>query len=98
MFDETILNAAVASVFCNKAATWTSPAGAVGIMVALTVLPIYDETTFKIMGESITAGCPYGPIATMARGDTLVIGAATYKVLSMLDDEAGWATITLEKQ
>jgi len=98
MFDESALNTAVASVFCNKAAVWTSPAGTVGIMVALTVLPIYDETTFKIMGESITAGCPYTPIAAMQRNDTLTIGAVTYNVLAVTHDSADWATIALEKQ
>jgi hypothetical protein len=87
------LTEAVAGTFCDKSATW----GAVTIDVALTIEPTYDEETFRLVGELITADTLAENVATMKRGDAVTIDSVGYSVLSVFRDGSGWAKITLEK-
>ncbi len=97
-FNTDALNQAVAAVFCDKPATWISASGSIPVNAALAVAPAYNESGFRVAGESITADCLMGEIATMKRTDLLVIETVTYRVLAVQPDSTGWATIILEKQ
>ena len=98
MFDENLLNKAVAGAFCNRTATWITPAG------TRTIRVIFDSATaeltedFTAIGdEVITAECESSTVAGMNRKDTLVILSVTYSVLNVQPDGNGWSVITLEK-
>jgi len=97
-FNTDILNQTIAAVFCDKSATWISASGSIPVQAALTVAPEYDESGFRIAGESITANCLMSEITTMKRTDRLIIDAISYSVLAVQPDSTGWATIILEKQ
>lgn len=97
-FNADALNQAVAKVFCDKPATWVSASGSISVQAALTVAPAYNESGFRIAGESITADCLMSEIASMKRTDRLIIDAIAYSVLAVQPDSTGWATIILEKQ
>ena len=97
-FNTDVLNQIVAAVFCDKSATWMSSSGIIPVNAALTVAPEYNESGFRIAGESITADCLMSEITTMKRTDLLIIDAISYSVLAVQPDSTGWATIILEKQ
>ncbi len=97
-FNTDVLNQTIAAVFCDKAAMWISAAGSIPINAALTVAPEYNESGFRIAGESITADCLMSEVTAMKRTDRLIIDAVSYSVLAIQPDSTGWATIILEKQ
>jgi hypothetical protein len=43
------------------------------------------------------AGCKTADVSGIARGDSLVVGSTTYKVLKVQSDETGWTTLFLGK-
>jgi hypothetical protein len=93
VFDVSVLNTAVAGAFCDKTAIW----GAATISIALTIDETFDEETYRIAGESITADCLASSVTAMKRGDSLTIDSVSYSVLAVHRDGSGWAKITLEK-
>jgi len=98
MFDEGLLNKAVAAVFCNRTATWTTPSGTREISVLFDSATAQMTEDFTAIGdETITAECESSTVAGMNRKDTLVILNVTYSVLNVQPDGNGWSVITLEK-
>lgn len=53
-----------------------------------------DMTPLSISGR---AGCKTADVTGAKRGDTVVAGGVTYKVLKVHSDETGWTTLFLGK-
>lgn len=98
MFDDALLNAAVAKQFCNKQASWVTASGATAIAVLLDSAPANPvEGVISVGDELITAECESKTVVGMTRKQQLIIEQVTYGILDVSHDANGWATLYLEK-
>ena len=95
--DWTILNNAVASIFCDTLAVWDS--GITQVNLQLAIEPKHSEIgEIYAAGNSeiVVAGCPAHLVTNMQRKHVLTFDDQEHSVLQVIS-EGEWSTIVMEK-